>query len=126
MKFFGAGLLGTVLLAGCHSPAMFPAVPKELDRGSVPHQTIQMTAECYEFKPEVLRVPAGTLVTLEITALDRTHGFALDAFGIDERLEKGEKKVIEFFASERGEYAFDCSHFCGLGHLGMNGKLIVE
>ena len=25
-----------------------------------------------------------------------------------------------------GTHGFKCSHFCGLGHLGMNGKVIIE
>jgi len=91
----------------------------------VPHQTIEMTAEDFHFTPEAIRVAAGTLVTLRITA-DGTHGFSLAAFGIDERLESGETKVIEFFAGQKGEYGFRCSHFCGIGHLGMTGTIVVE
>jgi heme/copper-type cytochrome/quinol oxidase subunit 2 len=85
-----------------------------------------MKAKHFEFIPEVVKVKAGTLVTFRITAVDGTHGFALDAFGIDERIEEGETKVIEFYAASPGEYGFHCSHLCGLGHFGMNGKVIVE
>jgi heme/copper-type cytochrome/quinol oxidase subunit 2 len=71
-------------------------------------------------------VKEGTLVTLSVTSTNGTHGFQLNAFGIDERLDEGTTKEIEFYASKKGEYPFKCSHFCGLGHLGMNGKIVVE
>ena len=111
---------------GCGTTQQFVALPHDLNRTTVPGKVVEMQAKHFEFIPEVVKVKAGTLVTLKITAVDGTHGFALGAFGIDERIEEGETKVIEFFASKAGEYNFHCSHFCGLGHLGMNGKVIVE
>ncbi len=47
-------------------------------------------------------------------------------FGIDETLDENVMKVVEFYAGEKGEYGIRCSHFCGIGHLGMTGKLIIE
>ncbi len=85
-----------------------------------------MTTESYKFTPEVIRVQSGTLVTLKIKAIDGTHGFQLSAFGIDERLDDNETKTIQFYASKKGEYGFRCSRFCGLGYLGMTGKVVIE
>ncbi|MGA9406475.1 MAG: cupredoxin domain-containing protein [Bacteroidota bacterium] len=115
-----------LLLSACGSSKQFDAIPSNLDTQNVPRQTIDVTAESYKFTPEVIRVNAGTLVTLRIKSIEGTHGFQLGAFGIDERLDENEPKVIEFYASKKGEYGFRCSHFCGIGHLGMTGKLIVE
>ncbi len=119
-------IAGATLLLGCGASQEFVAVPAGLDRSAVPHRTIEMQAKRYEFVPDTVRVKAGTLVTLRITALDGTHGFALGAFGIDERLDENQTRVVEFYASKPGEYGFRCSHFCGLGHLGMKGRVIVE
>ncbi len=119
-------IASATLILGCGTSQEFVAVPPGLDRAAVPHKVIDMQAKRYEFIPEVVRVKAGTLVTLKITALEGTHGFALGAFGIDERLDENQTKVIEFYASKPGEYGFRCSHLCGLGHLGMKGKVIVE
>lgn len=118
--------VSAVTILGCGASQQFVAFPPDLDRGAVPGKVVEMQAKRYEFIPEVVTVKAGTLVTLKITALDGVHGFALGAFGIDERIEEGETKTIEFYASKAGEYSFHCSHFCGLGHLGMRGKLIVQ
>ena len=126
MKMKSACVVLLLLFSACGSSKQFDAIPSDIDRQNVPKDTVEMTAESYKFTPEVIRVKSGTLVTLKIKAIDGTHGFQLSAFGIDERLDENELKVIEFYASNKGEYGFRCSHFCGLGHLGMTGKIIVE
>ena len=115
-----------LVLAGCGGSQQFVAMPPEALKNNVPHQALEMKAERYEFIPDTVRVKVGTLVQIAITAIDGTHGFELSAFGIDERQDEHETKTIEFFASQRGVYGFRCSHFCGLGHLGMTGTIIIE
>jgi cytochrome c oxidase subunit 2 len=87
---------------------------------------IQMTAKKYEFDPNVITVKKGEHVKLIITALDHDHGFDLEAYGINQRLKKGEPTTIEFTADKAGTFEFKCSVFCGLGHRKMKGKLVVE
>jgi cytochrome c oxidase subunit 2 len=87
---------------------------------------IQMTAKKYEFNPNVITVKKGERVKLIITALDRDHGFKLEAFGINQKLKKGDPTTIEFTADKAGTFPFQCSEFCGLGHRKMKGKLVVE
>lgn len=126
MKSQLAGIIFLLCLTGCGTSQQFTAVPPDLNKDTVPQQSIEMTAEHFHFAPEEIRVKVGTLVTVRVTAIDGTHGFKLGAFGIDETIEEGQTKVVEFYAGTKGEYSFKCSHFCGIGHLGMNGKLIVE
>ena len=120
------GVLLGMLIVGCGTSQRFTAVPESVDKEKVPHETVEMTAEHFHFTPDVVRVHQGSLVTIRLRSIDGTHGFNLGAFGIDERIEENETKVIEFYAAEKGEFSFKCSHFCGIGHLGMNGKIIVE
>jgi cytochrome c oxidase subunit 2 len=87
---------------------------------------IKMTAKKYQYDPNVITVKQGEKVRLIITALDRKHGFKLDAFGINQVLEKGDPTIIEFTADKPGTFEFHCSVVCGLGHHRMKGKLIVE
>lgn len=91
----------------------------------VPGNEIKMTAKKYEFDPNVITVKNGERVKLVITALDHDHGFKLEAFKIDERLKKGTPTTIEFTADKVGTFPFECSHFCGVGHGKMKGKLVV-
>jgi cytochrome c oxidase subunit 2 len=87
---------------------------------------IKMTAEKYKFTPETINVNLGDRVVLEITSTDTEHGFGLSAFDIDQDLPKGKTVTIEFTAEKQGEFTFKCTSFCGWGHFGMNGKLIVS
>jgi cytochrome c oxidase subunit 2 len=119
-------IASATMILGCGASQQFVALPPGLDRAAISSQVIEMQAKRFDFIPEVVKVKVGTLVTIRVTAVDGTHGFALGAFGIDERIEEGETKTIEFYAVKVGEYDFHCSHFCGLGHLGMKGKVIVE
>jgi cytochrome c oxidase subunit 2 len=122
-------LVATILAAvvsGCSSSAKFVAVPHDLDKANVPRQSISMTAMRFRFEPEVIHVKAGTLLTLKIKSVQGTHGFRLSEFDIDETLEENEEKTVGLYLSTPGEFSFRCSHFCGLGHLGMTGKIVVK
>ncbi|MCB2168710.1 MAG: cupredoxin domain-containing protein [Deltaproteobacteria bacterium] len=89
-------------------------------------KVIKMTAEKYHFTPEMITVNLGDKVLLEITATDTEHGFGLKAFNIDQNLPKGKTVRIEFVADKQGEFTFKCTSFCGWGHFGMTGKLVVS
>jgi heme/copper-type cytochrome/quinol oxidase subunit 2 len=87
---------------------------------------VGIKASRYSFSPEIVRVPVGTLVQFNILSAGGTHGFRLSDFGVDVRLEENDVQTVEVYFPKTGEYGFRCSHFCGLGHLGMTGKIIVE
>ena len=87
---------------------------------------IRVTAKKYEYDPSVITVKQGDRVRLIVTALDHDHGLKIEALHIDQLLKKDESTNIEFGADVAGTFPFQCSHFCGLGHKGMKGELIVE
>jgi len=87
---------------------------------------IKVTARKYEFLPNMIKAKRGDHIKLIVTALDRDHGFKLEAFHIDQKLPKGEAVTVEFTADQIGTFPFECSHFCGLGHSKMKGQLTVE
>jgi cytochrome c oxidase subunit 2 len=108
-----------------------------------PAQTLEVSAKKYEFAPSEIHVKKGTNVRLKITATDRDHGFEVDPFaqGSDKKgepglkfsvqkpefkLPKNEAQIIEFSALQAGTYEFKCSVFCGTGHRGMKGQIIVD
>lgn len=108
-----------------------------------PVQVIAVTAKKYEYTPGEIHVKKGIRVQLKIRALDRTHGFKINLYpeGVGQsgmpglrfespqnswKLEKDQERVIEFVAERAGTYPFKCSNFCGFGHMGMKGKLVVE
>jgi cytochrome c oxidase subunit 2 len=96
------------------------------DVGRKDTKEIRITAKKYEYDPAVITVKQDEHVKMVITAIDHDHGFKIDTFHIDQLLKKGEPTTIEFTADTIGTFPFQCSHFCGLGHKGMKGELIVE
>jgi cytochrome c oxidase subunit II len=89
-------------------------------------QVIQVTAKKFEFSPAVIELKVGVPVVLEITSLDRKHGFALPDFKIDEQVEAGGVMRIRFVPDRPGTFAFHCSVFCGSGHEDMGGTMVVK
>lgn len=88
-------------------------------------QVVKLSAKKYVFEPSTITVVRGRPVRIEATAVDRDHGLELQEFGVKQKIEKGKTSIIEFTPDRAGEFTFHCSVFCGLGHHGMKGKLIV-
>jgi cytochrome c oxidase subunit II len=86
---------------------------------------IQLTAKKYEFNPSVIEVKQGEHIKLIITATDHDHGFECGGLHINQLLKKGDPTTIEFTADKAGTFSFRCSHFCGMGHLKMKGKIVA-
>jgi len=104
---------------------------------------VEMTAENFKFTPNEIRVKVGTKVTVKVRSLEDKHGIAFKLIAEGQKegsppgllfqaptpdwvLRKGEEKVIQFTAERPGTYEFSCSVFCGMGHNGMLGRVIVE
>src|SRR5487761_585181 len=118
--------------------AVFPASPQLVSRSqavdisfiearnaaAASMRVIQVTARKYHFSPDPLRVRQGEHVLLVATALDHDHGFNISALGINDFLRKGRSLQIPLPTSRPGVYTIRCSHFCGIGHFWMKGKLI--
>ena len=113
-----------IILSGCASvqkDKSLKGMPPD-----APVQNVHMTAKRYEFTPEIVRVRQGTHVVLEIESLDVKHGFEIDQYGINVTIPPKRTITVEFYTQGPGIYPFKCSYFCGIGHFGMNGKVIVE
>ncbi len=129
-----------VLLAAA---AIAPRASRAQAAGDTP-QVIEVTAKKYEYNPSVIRVKKGAKVELKFHALDKTHGFKISQFpdgagGKGDpglaftdyqsggwKIQKDKDITIQFVANQPGTYSFKCSQFCGMGHMGMKGQLVVE
>ena len=92
-----------------------------------PVKEIDVSVKKYEFTPSAIEVPAGTLLKIHLQATDREHGFEVK--GIKDscvKFKPGQPATLEFYAEKTGEYVFACCKFCGMGHHGMKGKLVVR
>jgi heme/copper-type cytochrome/quinol oxidase subunit 2 len=87
---------------------------------------VTLTAEQFAFDPPVLRVNQGDRIQLTLQAADVTHGFYLDSYGLDQRVEPGLSQPVEFVADQSGKFRYRCSVSCGSLHPFMIGKLVVS
>lgn len=87
---------------------------------------ITLTARQFAYDPPVLRVNRGDRVILTLQAADVVHGFYLDGYGLDTRLEPGLSQQVEFVADRGGKFRYRCSVSCGALHPFMTGELVVS
>lgn len=92
---------------------------------SAQEQVIRVTARKFEYSPSEITVRKGVPVVLEITSLDRDHGFKLREFGIRADIKPGEITRVRIVPKKTGHFPFECDVFCGSGHDDMGGELIV-
>ena len=85
-----------------------------------------MTAKRFTFTPSTITVNLGDTVKLHITSQDTLHGITIPDYGIAKNLPAGSTVDIQFVADKKGTFTFQCSVFCGDGHSGMRGQLIVQ
>jgi cytochrome c oxidase subunit 2 len=89
-------------------------------------ETIEVTASRFRFEPSSITVAEGATVRLRLHSADRTHGLAIKAFRVEAPIPKGGEPVtVEFVADRAGSFEITCSEYCGAGHAGMKGRLVV-
>ena len=88
-------------------------------------QVIKMTAKRFEYSPKEITLKKGVPAVLEITALDRLHGFDCPDLQIRADLLQGKVTKINFTPQKTGSFTFHCDIFCGDGHEDMSGTITV-
>ncbi len=122
-------LLVAVPILSAEAPS---AKPKEYTIGpaapsDAPAQAVSMTAKKYQYDPAEVVVEPGTALTINLTALDRSHGFQVQGFDTCVDVDpKNGPATIHFFADKPGDYPFKCCHFCGWSHGKMKGVIKVQ
>jgi cytochrome c oxidase subunit II len=88
-------------------------------------QIVRMTAKKFEYTPSELTLKKGVPVVLEITAVDRDHGFKIPELGIRADLKSGQVTRVRIVPDRTGTFEFRCDVFCGSGHEDMSGEIVV-
>jgi cytochrome c oxidase subunit 2 len=87
---------------------------------------IDVVVRRFEFEPARIEVSVGEKVRLRVVSADGVHGLEIKKFNVKKEIPRGTKPVvIEFTASEAGEFPILCSEYCGEGHEEMRGQLVV-
>ncbi len=103
---------------GAQEPAVQPPASPEL-------KEFNLTARQWQFEPSTITVKKGDHVKLHVTSIDTTHGFSIMEFNVNSQLTTGQTTTVEFTPDRTGSFNFFCSVFCGSGHGGMKGTLVV-
>ena len=88
-------------------------------------QVVRMTAKKFEYTPSQITLKKGVAVVLEITALDRDHGFKVPELGVRADLKSGQVTRVRIVPNRTGTFEFRCDVFCGSGHEDMSGEITV-
>lgn len=86
---------------------------------------ISIDASQFEYSPSRLTVNRGDTVRVTLAASDVVHGFFLDGYEIDSRVEPGISQQFTFSADTPGKFRYRCSVACGPLHPFMIGELVV-
>ena len=87
---------------------------------------VDVTASRFQFDPATITVAEGDRVRLRLHSIDRDHAFAIKAFRVKALIPRGGEAItVEFMADRAGSFDFTCAEYCGTGHGGMKGRLVV-
>ncbi len=127
LVLLGAGFLYTNFLA--------PEGSRGISTGVIREFTLTAEKDAWKFEPDVIEVNQGDTVKLTVVNEDEyDHGLAIDVFGISQRIAAKSTTIIEFVATQPGEFPYYCSVPCGegevdghtRGHFDQVGKLKVK
>ncbi len=88
-------------------------------------QHVSMLAMKFDYLPDEVTVKKGKPVALELSTLDRVHGFDAPSLGLRTEIPPGAATILHFTPEKAGTYGIHCDLFCGDGHEGMAGRIIV-
>ena len=87
---------------------------------------IPVVARKFVFIPDEIVVRKGESVMLEFSAPEVTMGFFAPALGLRTMIVPGEVAKVAWTPDKAGRFDFLCDVFCGDGHEGMSGHLVVQ
>ncbi len=74
----------------------------------------------------VLKLKKGQTYRLHLSSTDLQHGFSLQPVNMNFQALPGYDHVLTITPTQSGEFPIICNEFCGIGHHGMTGRIIVE
>ena len=133
-KYFLIILAAVLLLAGGVAYKKFGA-EKSSATGVIREFTVVAQKNQWNWDPDEILIDQGDTVKITIkNEDDYDHGFAIDAYGISQRIPAGGTIFVEFVATQPGDFPFYCSVPCGegevdgekRGHFDQVGKIRVK
>ena len=117
----------SVTLATIAAAVVLGAFPlRAQDAAPAAPQKITVTAKKYEWNPSTIEVKVNQPVEITFQSEDTKHGFEQKDLGIEKVIiDKDQPQTVKFTPTKTGTYQFKCAKFCGMGHSGMKGQIVV-
>ncbi|MDB5409862.1 MAG: cytochrome-c oxidase [Rhodospirillales bacterium] len=106
------GAVGIVAVAAVAAPAA--------------ERTVSVTVMKFEFIPDTINLKKGEPVVVDLSSLDRRHGFNVPELGLRTDVLPDESVKIRLVPDKAGRFLFRCDNFCGDGHEDMQGVIVVS
>jgi cytochrome c oxidase subunit II len=112
--------LGGLALAGAAAAGVIAvaAAPEE--------KVITVAAMKFDFLPSTITLKKGEPVILELSSIDRAHGFKVPDLGIRADVLPDTAVRVRIVPDKIGHFTFACDNFCGDGHEDMEGVIVVS
>ena len=104
-------------------PLLIPAVSAQST--TQPPVEIQIKARRFEFEPSTITVKKGQRAKLVLISEDVDHGFAIEEFGINVKVQAKQTTSVECTPNRAGRFTIQCTVYCGEDHDNMTGELLV-
>jgi cytochrome c oxidase subunit 2 len=114
------------LLLGTAAPVMagaFGAAVHGAPAGN--ERVVEIAVKKFEYIPSEITLKKGEPVRLELTSLDRLHGFDLPDLGVRVDVKPDETVTVHVTPTKTGQFVFHCDIFCGDGHEDLQGVVTV-
>ena len=88
-------------------------------------RVVKIVARRFVYTPATVKLKQGEPVIFELTTQDVFMGMNIPDFGVRSDIVPGKTMTLSFTPDKAGTFTFLCDVFCGDGHEGMNGTLVV-
>jgi cytochrome c oxidase subunit 2 len=88
-------------------------------------RVIKVSARRFSFTPGQIELKKGEPVVFELTTEDIFMGMNIPDFGVRSDIVPGKTTTLALTPDKAGTFTFLCDVFCGDGHEGMSGTLVV-
>jgi cytochrome c oxidase subunit 2 len=89
-------------------------------------QVIQVQASRWAYDPATITLHEGVPVILELRSTDVRHGFNVPGLGLRADVMPDRATRVRVTPKMAGTFLFHCDYYCGSGHEGMEGQIIVQ
>jgi cytochrome c oxidase subunit 2 len=93
--------------------------------GASNERVVEIAVKKFEYIPPEITLKKGEPVRLELTSLDRLHGFDLPELGVRADVKPDETVTLRLTPTKTGQFVFHCDIFCGDGHEDLQGVITV-